>query len=252
VIAALLLLAFVGVWQLYAGPQGDQDLILAAPTEIATALWEDRALLWDNLLVTAQEVVLGLALALVAGVAAATAIHLWEPLRRALLPLLAASQAVPIVVIAPLLVLWFGFELTPKVVIVALVTFFPITVNALDGLDSVDPDMRKLLRTLGASRWRALRLVEGPGALPALLSGTKIAVAVAVIGAVLAEDAGATQGLGLLITQANSQLDTPRAYAAVVVLALFAMALFAALTLAERRLAPWAERARNRQGARLT
>jgi putative hydroxymethylpyrimidine transport system permease protein len=250
--AALLLVALIGAWQLYAGPSGDQDLILAAPDEVATALYEDRALLWDNLLVTAQEVGLGLALALVAGVAAAIAIHSWEPLRKALLPLLAASQAVPIVVIAPLLVLWFGFDLTPKIVIVALVTFFPIAVNALDGLDSVDPDMRKLLRTLGASRWRSLRLVEAPSALPATLSGTKIAVAVAVIGAVLAEDAGTTEGLGLLITQANSQLDAPRAWAAVIVLALFAMTLFAALTLAERRLAPWAERARNRQGGRLT
>ena len=120
--ALVLLAALVGAWQLYAGPESDDDLIIAAPDEIARALYEDRGLLWDNLLVTAQEVGIGLALAVVAAVAAAVAIHSWEPLRKALLPLLAASQAVPILILAPVLVLWFGFDLTPKIVIVALVT----------------------------------------------------------------------------------------------------------------------------------
>ena len=251
-IAVLLLLGLLGAWQLYAGPASDQDLILASPSEIAHALWDDRSLLWSNLVVTGQEVVLGLLLGLAVGVACALAVHAFEPLRKAVLPLLAASQAVPLVVLAPVLVTWFGFDLLPKLVIVALVTFFPIAVNTLDGLESVDPDMRKLLRTLGASRRRTLQLVEAPSALPGMLSGAKIAVAIAVIGAVLAEDAGATEGLGLLITQANNQLETPRTWAAVVVLSALAMALFGALSLAERRLAPWAERSRNRQGGRPT
>ena len=247
--AILLLLALLGAWQLYVELSGAGDsLILASPTQIAEALWDDRALLWSNFVVTAQEVVLGLAVAVVAAIVFAVTVHLWTPLRRAVLPLLAASQAIPIVVIAPLLVLWFGFDLRPKVAIVALVTFFPIVVTTLDGLESVDPALRKLLRTFGASRWRMLRHVEAPTALPALLSGAKIAVAVAVIGAVLGETAGASEGLGHLITQANNQLDTPRAYAAVVVLAALAAALFGALAVAERRLAPWAERSRNRGG----
>jgi NitT/TauT family transport system permease protein/putative hydroxymethylpyrimidine transport system permease protein len=149
---------------------------------------------------------------------------------------------------APVLVAVFGFDLRPKVIIVAIVTFFPIVVTTLDGLGSVDPGLRKLLRTFGASRWRAVRLVDLPAALPGMLSGAKIAVAVAVIGAVLSEDAGGTEGLGLVITQATNQLDTARSFAATVVLALLAGLLFAALTLAERRLVPWAPRTRPRGG----
>jgi ABC-type nitrate/sulfonate/bicarbonate transport system permease component len=145
-------------------------------------------------------------------------------------------------------VAWLGYDVGPKVGIVALVCFFPIVVTTIDGLESVDPELRKLLRTFGASRWRALRLVELPSALPSLLSGMKIAVAVAVIGAVLSEAAGATSGLGLVITQSINSLYTARAFAATVVLAVLAGVLFGALTLAERRLVPWAERSRNRGG----
>jgi NitT/TauT family transport system permease protein/putative hydroxymethylpyrimidine transport system permease protein len=149
---------------------------------------------------------------------------------------------VPIVIVAPLLVVWFGFGIVPKLAIIALVCFFPVVVTTLDALDAADPDQLKLLRTLDASRWQAFRYAEAPAALPAALSGAKIAVAVAVIGAVFAEYAGSSEGLGHLMLQAIPQLETPRAYAAVVLLAAFAVALFSALGLAERRLVPWANR----------
>jgi NitT/TauT family transport system permease protein/putative hydroxymethylpyrimidine transport system permease protein len=152
------------------------------------------------------------------------------------------------VLIAPLLVAWFGYGLTPKVAIVALVCFFPIVVPTLAALGAVDPGQRKLMATLGASRWQLLRHVEAPSALPALLSGAKIAVAVAVIGAVLAEQAGSSSGLGHLILQAIPQLETARAYAAVAVLVALAVVLFAALGAAERHLAPWAHRSRTAGG----
>jgi NitT/TauT family transport system permease protein/putative hydroxymethylpyrimidine transport system permease protein len=248
VTAFLLFLALLGAWQLYVELGGVDRILLAAPTEVASALWNDRGLLWSNTLVTGQEVVLGLAVALAVALAMAVVVHLSPPLRRAIMPLAAASQAIPIVLFAPLLAFWWGFDIRPKLAIVALITFFPIVVTTLDGLESVDPALGKLLRTFGASRWRTLRLVEAPAALPGLLSGAKIAVAVAVIGAVLAEGAGATKGLGLMFTQANNQLETARAFAAVVVLTVLAAALFAALSLAERRLVPWAERSRNRTG----
>jgi len=153
-----------------------------------------------------------------------------------------ASQAVPIVIVAPLLVVWWGFGLAPKLAIIALVCFFPVVVTTLDALRRVDPDQLKLLRTLDASRWQALRWAEAPAALPAALSGAKIAVAVAVIGAVFAEYAGSSEGLGHVILQALPQLEIARAWAAVATLALFAVALFYALHLAERRIAPWAHR----------
>jgi NitT/TauT family transport system permease protein/putative hydroxymethylpyrimidine transport system permease protein len=243
---ALLVVALLGAWQLYAKTGAVDDFILPAPSEIVSAGWQDRALLWDNLVVTAQEVGLGILSALLLGFALAVALHFSGILRRGVYPLLVASQAVPIVIVAPLLVVWFGFGIVPKLAIIALVCFFPVVVTTLDALAAVDPDQLKLLRTLDASRWQAFRWTEAPAALPAAISGAKIAVAVAVIGAVFAEYAGSSEGLGHLMLQAIPQLETARAYAAVVLLGAFAVALFAALALLERRLVPWAHRSEGR------
>lgn len=232
----LVVAVLLGAWELYVGSGGVDDLVLASPSQIATALYEDRGLLADNLGVTAIEVGFGVLVALVVGLALAVAIHLSPALRRALYPLMVGSQAVPLVVMAPLLVYWVGFGILPKLAIIAIICFFPVVVTTFDGLSRVDPDLRKLMRTLDASRWQAFRLTELPAALPAALSGARIAVAVAVIGSVLAEQSGSTAGLGHLMLQAIPALDTPRAYAAVVLLAAFAVALFSALGLAERRL----------------
>jgi ABC-type nitrate/sulfonate/bicarbonate transport system permease component len=241
-LAFAVVLVLLGGWELYARAGGVDDFILPAPTEIAQALVDDRALLWSNFTVTALEVGLGILVALVTGFALAVSIHFSRTVRRAVYPLLVGSQAIPIVVIAPLLAVWWGFGITPKLAIIALVCFFPVVVTTLDALAAVDPDQLKLMRTLDASRWQAFRWTEAPAALPAALSGAKIAVAVAVIGAVFAEYAGSSEGLGHLILQAIPQLETARAYAAVVVLAAFAVLLFSALAFAERRLVPWAHR----------
>jgi ABC-type nitrate/sulfonate/bicarbonate transport system permease component len=240
--AALFVLALLGAWELYADLGGIDQFLLPAPSDVAASLWTDRGLLWDNFTVTAGEVLLGIAVSLAAGVALAVAIHLSRTLRRATYPLLVASQTIPIVIVAPLLVAWLGYDLAPKLAIVGLICFFPVVVTTLDGLAGVDPDLRKLMRTLDASRLQTLRHVEAPAALPALLSGAKIAVTVAVIGAVLAEQAGSSDGLGHLILQSIPQFETARSWAAVVVLAAFAIVLFGALALAERRLVPWAHR----------
>jgi putative hydroxymethylpyrimidine transport system permease protein len=241
-IAVAIVAALIAGWEIYADAGAVDDFILPAPSQIASALWDDRGLLWSNLLVTAQEVGLGILVALVLGFLLAVALHFSGALRRGVYPLLVASQAVPIVIVAPLLVVWFGFGIVPKLAIIALVCFFPVVVTTLDALRSVDPDQLKLMRTLDASRWQAFRWAEAPAALPAALSGAKIAVAVAVIGAVFAEYAGSSEGLGHLMLQAIPQLETARAYAAVVLLAAFAVLLFSALALAERRLVPWAHR----------
>jgi len=243
---ALLLLVLLGAWELYARLGPLDPLILPAPDQIASSLWHDRGLLWDNLAVTGREVLLGILVSVVAGVGCAIAIHLSATLRRGVYPLLVASQTLPIVIITPLLVAWFGYDIAPKLAIVALICFFPVTVTTLDALASVDPDAIKLLRTLDASRWQVFRHLEAPAALPGLLSGAKIAVAVAVIGAVLAEQAGSSDGLGHLLLQAIPQLETPRAYAAVVLLSALALLLFGALTLAERLAVPWAPRTKRR------
>lgn len=240
-IRALALLALlIGAWEAYCSLSGIDPLVLPAPHEVAQALWEDRGLLWDNLLVTAQEVVLGIGLAAVTGLGCAVAVHLSPTLRRAVYPLLVGSQTIPIPVVAALLVVWLGYDLAPKLAIIALVSFFPIVVTTLDALERIDPDQGKLMAALGVPRLRAFRLAEAPAALPGAFSGARIAVAVAVIGAVFAEQAGSEDGLGHLIQQAIPQLLTARAYAAVIVLSLLAIALFGLLALAERRLLPWA------------
>jgi ABC-type nitrate/sulfonate/bicarbonate transport system permease component len=238
--AAVIVLALVGAWELYADLGGIDNFILPAPHQVARSLYVDRSLLWSNFLVTAQEVGFGILLALLVGFTLAVALHLSPTLRRALYPLLVGSQAIPIVVIAPLLVTWWGYGLGPKLPVIVLVCFFPIVVTTVDALAAVDADQLKLLRTFDASRLQAFRYAEAPAALPAAISGAKIALAIAVIGAVFAEWTGSSAGLGYLVETSIPQLATARAYAAVVVLAAFAIACFYALALAERRLAPWA------------
>ena len=237
----LLVLALIfGGWELYVDLGGADPLILPPPHQIAQSLYEDRSLLWSNFLVTAQEIVFGILAAAAAGLALAVSLHLARALRRAVYPLLVASQAIPIVLIAPLLVLWLGFGFFPKLVVIAMVCFFPIVVTTLDALAAVDPDLLKLMRTFDAPRIRTFRHVELPAALPGLFTGMKIAVVFAPIGAVFAEQAGSNAGLGYVFQQAIPQLLTARAYAAVLILAVFAIALFALLSGAERMLLPWA------------
>ena len=241
--AALLALALVGLWELYCDLGGVEAAVLPAPHEVAGALWDNAGLLAHNFAVTAQEVVLGLAMALAAGLAMAIAIHVSPLLRRAFYPLAVGSQAVPIPVIGVLLVFWWGFGIFPKLVVIALICFFPVLVTTLDGLASLDPERVKLLRTLDASRWQALRFAELPAALPAALSGARIALAVGVIGAFIAETStpttGTYTGLGREIVLDAGGFQTARAYAATVLLFAFAVACFYSLAVAERRLAPW-------------
>lgn len=241
----LLVATLLGAWQIaattgaIAGALRLEEFLVPSPSEIAESLWQSRSLLADNAWVTLKEVLLGFGCALVAGLGFAVALHLSETLRRAAYPLIVASQTVPIVVIAPILVVWLGYGIGPKLAIVALICFFPITVNALDGLRSVDPEAIKMMRTLDASRWQTFRRVEAPTALPYAFSGAKIAVAVAVIGAVFGEWAGSDSGLGHLMLQDNAQLETARLFASVVVLSAIAIALFGLLALAERRVVTW-------------
>jgi putative hydroxymethylpyrimidine transport system permease protein len=235
----LLLAVLVALWQGVASLSAVDDLTLASPGETLRALRDDWRLLMDNAAVTLVEVLLGLAIAVAAGLAFAVAMHLSRVLREAAYPLLIASQAIPIVVLAPIFVLAFDYGIGPKLAIVALICFFPITVNVLDGLRSVQPELLKLMRSLGASRLQALVKVELPSALPFFFSGLRVAATVSVIGAVFGEWAGADEGLGRLVLLGNTQLQTPRVYAGIVILTLMAVALFGLVALAERLTCPW-------------
>jgi NitT/TauT family transport system permease protein/putative hydroxymethylpyrimidine transport system permease protein len=238
---ALLLAALIGAWELYVDLHpASFSLTLPSPHQVASALYNQRGLLWSSFLVTAQEVALGVVVAVVVGVVLAIAIHFWHPFRRAAYPLVIGSQAVPVLTIAPILVYWLGFGIAAKVVVVALVSFFSIVVTTMAGLGSVDPDLLKLMRTFDSPRRRTFWHVELPTALPGLFTGMKIAVAVSVIGAVFAEWNGSNSGLGYLILVSTPQLEPALSMAAVVVLSLFAIALFGLLAVTERRVLPWA------------
>ncbi len=244
--APLLVLAtLIGLWQVAASTGALADLLnlesflVPSPAEIASSLWENRSLLAENAWVTLREILLGFLIGLAAGLAFAVGLRLSETLRRAFYPLMVASQAIPILVIAPILVVWFGFGIGPKLVVVALLCFFPIAVATADGLRSVDPEATKMMRTLDASRWQVLWRVEAPTALPYVFSGARIAAAFAPIGAVFGEWVGADSGLGHLILLDNGQLETARLFAAATVLAAIALLLFGFLAFAERRIVTW-------------
>jgi ABC-type nitrate/sulfonate/bicarbonate transport system permease component len=235
----ILLVLLILAWQAVASIPSIDNLTLASPVETWHSLKVDHSLLFSEAWVTAEEMLLGLAIAIVAGVAIAVLMHLILPLRDAGYPLLVASQAIPIIVLAPLFVLAFGYGIGPKLAITALICFFPIAINTLDGLRSVDPELIKLMRTLGASRLARLWKAELPGSLPFFFSGLKVAATASVVGAVFGEWAGADHGLGRLVLLANNQLQTPRVYAGTVLLTAMAIAVFAFVSLVERVAIPW-------------
>jgi putative hydroxymethylpyrimidine transport system permease protein len=220
-----------------------REWLLPAPSRVALALRDD----WSGILapatwVTLREVLLGFVIAAVAGVGLAIVLHMFGPLRRAIYPLLIGSQTIPIVVLAPILVIALGYGVWPKLVIVALICFFPIVVNGLDGLGSVDAEVIEMMKTLDATRWGIFRRIEFPAALPSIFSGLRIAATFAAIGAVFGEWSGASGGLGYVMLQATPNLQTARIFAAVLILTMIALLLFAAVSALERTLVPWAPR----------
>jgi len=242
----LVLLALLcGLWQVAASSGfmadvlGLESFLVPSPSEIADVLWTDRVLILQNAVPTLVEILAGFGLALAAGLGVAVLFRGSDLVRRAGYPLVVASQTIPVIVIAPILVVWFGYGIWPKLLIIALICFFPIAVNTLDGLRSTDPEAVRMMRSLDASRAQVFRRVEVPTALPSVFTGARIAAAVAVIGAVFGEWAGSEEGLGHLILQDNAQLMTARMFASVFVLSVIAIGLYALIALLERAIVRW-------------
>ena len=238
----VLLAGAVGVWELVVRVAHVPDYVFPAPSAVSTSLYDNRDALASATLVTVREVVLGYLLAVAVALALAAVLHFSAALRRALLPILVLSQTVPTVLLAPILAILLGYGIEPKLVVVAVVCFFPIVVNAVDGLRSTDPELARMMRTLHADRLAIFRRVEVPASLPAVFSGARVAATYAAVGAVFAEWAGSSSGLGFLILQAQPALDTARIFAAVLVLSALALALYVLVGLAERLLVPWEAR----------
>jgi putative hydroxymethylpyrimidine transport system permease protein len=239
------LAAAVGVWELVVRAAHVPDYLFPAPTAVASSLADDAGLLGPATLVTAREILLGYLLAVAVAIAIAVVLHFSAGLRRALLPILVLSQTVPTVLLAPILAILLGYGIEPKLIVVAVVCFFPIVVNTVDGLRSADPELVRMMRTLHGGRLAIFRRVELPGALPAIFSGARVAATYAAVGAVFGEWAGSSAGLGFVILQAQPALETARIFAAVLVLSALALTLYALVTLAERFLVPWQPEARH-------
>lgn len=236
---ALVLAGLLVAWALVVSAFSVDAEVLPGPGLVVESTWADRSALAPAAWTTLQEAVLGILVAIVLAVLLAIAIDWSRTARRSLYPLLVASQTIPIIALAPLVVIWFGFGQTPKVVLVALFTFFAITVGTLQGLASSDPDSMDLLRTMGASRGQLLRRVRLPSALPQFFTGLKVAIAYSLVAAIVAEFVGAEQGLGVYMTGAKNSLRTDLVFGAVVVTALLTLILFGIVALLERLTMPW-------------
>lgn len=233
--AGLLLCA----WEAYVRVAGVDRVFLPAPTQVLKVTWDSAGLLATHARLTLLEATLGLLLAFVAGCALGAMVGLSPLLRRSVYPLLVVSQTIPMIALAPLLVLWFGFGILPKLLVVALVCFFPLAVSMADGLASAEPDALRLLRSMGASPTQLFFKVRLPGALPYLFSGAKIAVTYAVIGAVFGEWVGAYEGLGILMQTAKNSYRTDIVFAAILVTSLLSVGLFGLVSILERVMLPW-------------
>jgi ABC-type nitrate/sulfonate/bicarbonate transport system permease component len=229
----------LGAWQLATAIAAVHESILPSPLEVARALIRDRSVLASAAATTLAEILLGYAIAIVLGVILAVLVTSSRVVERAIYPWLLISQMIPILAIAPLVVIWTGFDIRPKLIVIALVSFFPIAVNTIDGLRATDRELLDLLRSLGAGPWQRLRIARAPTALPYFFSGLRVAAALAVIGAVFAEWVGASNGLGYLILTYNAQTATPDVFATIAVLAAIGIALFATVGTIERIALPW-------------
>ena len=235
----LLAAVLIGGWQLVAQFAIHDAQVLPTPAQIASAGWQQHAALWQNTAPTLEETAAGFGLSFVVSWLVAGLMDFWGPVRRAVYPLLVASQTVPIIAIAPLFVVVLGFGLLPKMLLVTLATFFPLAVSLAEGFAAGDGDADRLLRSMGASRWEAFVKVRVPGAVPFFFTGLRVGITYAVGGAVFAEYAGAYQGLGIYMEQMQNAFRTDLVFASVFVIALLSVLLFAATYPLERLVAPW-------------
>lgn len=239
--AGALIVALLLVWEIAVTIAGWPSYLLPRPTAIMQRLASDPGFFLAQGGITLAEALAGLALGAGGAFAVGSAMAHWRPLERALMPLAIVVKVTPVVTIAPLLVLWFGFGPAPKVIIAAVLTFFPMLIAAVSGLRSVDPTAYDVLRTLGASTRQIFWVLRLPSALPMLLAAAKVCATLSIIGTVVAEWVGADRGLGRAILLANTNLDTPTVFAGVVTLGLMGVLLVGMLSMLERRLLFWHE-----------
>lgn len=237
--AALTILLLLTVWELVSVSGLVPGYMLPSPVRVLRAFVGDFALLCQNARITLQEAFYGLALGILIGFVFAVLMDAFEWLYRAFYPLLVISQTIPTVAIAPLLVLWFGYEMTPKIILIVIATFFPITVGLLDGFRAVDPDSVNLLRSMGAGKWQVFRYIKCPSALPQFFSGLRIAAAYSVVGAVISEWLGGFGGLGVYMTRVKKAFAFDKMFAVIFLISAISLLLIGLVNLLQKKCMPY-------------
>jgi len=237
--AILAVAALLVLWQGLSVSGLVPGYMLPSPVDVVRAFVSERGVLWENALITLQEAFVGLAVGVAVGFVMAVLMDCFEVLYRAFYPILVITQTVPTVAIAPLLVLWFGYEMTPKVILIVISTFFPVTVGLLDGFRSADKDAIGLLRSMGAGRWQIFRYIKCPSALPQFFSGLRIAAAYSVVGAVISEWLGGFGGLGVYMTRVKKAFAFDKMFAVIFLISAISLALMALVDLLEKKCMPY-------------
>ena len=237
--ALLSIAAALALWEAYVRLSGISPLVLPAPSRVAGQTVQNRVLLWQNMVPTLRATVLGFAVSIATAFALSVLLDFVPRLRRALFPIFVVSQTLPLVAIAPLMVLWFGFDLTPKILLVALVTFFPMLIALVDGYAATEPEIEALLRSMGASRAGVFRRARLPSAMPYFFAGLRISITYAVVAAIFAEYAGARAGIGIVILNAKNSFRPDLMLAAVVVSSTLTLVLFGLVVALQRLALRW-------------
>ena len=233
------LVIIIAVWQIVCSCGIVPGYMLPSPVEVMQAFWSDRALLAENAVITLQEAFAGMFFGVLTGFIFAVIMDHSEILYKAFYPILVITQTIPSVAIAPLLVLWFGYEMLPKVILVIIATFFPVTVGLLDGFRSADADAIGMLRSMGAGRWQIFRYIKFPSSLPQFFSGLRIAAAYSVVGAVISEWLGGFGGLGVYMTRVRKAFAFDKMFAVIFLTAAISLLLMLIVNIAERRCMPY-------------
>ena len=237
--AAAAVILLLGMWQMICALGLVPGYMLPSPLDVVRAFVSERTLLLEHSIITLQEAMFGLVLGVAVGFVFALLMDTFEVLYRAFYPILVITQTIPTVAIAPLLVLWFGYEMTPKVILIVITTFFPVTVGLLEGFRSADKDAIGLLRSMGAGRWQIFRYIKGPSALPQFFSGLRIAAAYSVVGAVISEWLGGFGGLGVYMTRVKKAFAFDKMFSVIFLISGISLALMALVESAEKKCMPY-------------
>ena len=227
------------LWQAVSSLGIVDSFMLPSPVQVVHAFISEFPILMEHSLVTLAEAFLGLGIGILFGFIMAVLMDQFEPLYKACYPIVVLTQTIPTVAIAPLLVLWFGFEMAPKVILIVITTFFPITVGLLNGFKSADADSINLLRAMGAGRWQIFRYIKLPGALSQFFASLRISASYAVVGAVISEWLGGFSGLGVYMTRVKKAFSFDKMFAVIFLISVISLLLMKGVDLLQKKCMPW-------------